>query len=177
VEDVRALSSLLDRTIAETHVVAEGLWPLDATPMALAAGLGRLSRQLCELHRVPCEFRARGTVELDDPVAAQHLYRIAQEAVGNATQHARARRILIELSGTDGLVTLRIEDDGAGFDPDVPTEGLGLRTMAYRAHIIGATLDIHSEPGAGTRVECRAQRARTTGGPAETWPACAGEAP
>jgi signal transduction histidine kinase len=150
VDDVRALSSLLDRTIAETHVVAHGLWPLDATPMALVAGLGR---------RVPCELQITGSVEFDDPVVAQHLYRIAQEALGNAVHHARAERILIELSGTEELVTLRVEDNGTGFIPGDPTGGLGLRTMAHRARLIGGLLDILSDAGGGTRVECHVPRA------------------
>jgi len=161
VQDVRALSSLLGDTITETHAVAQGLWPLDSSPMALKGGLGRLVKQVRETHGARCEFTSDGNVEVADPGTAQHLFRIAQEALGNAVRHARADRISVRLTGSDGLLTLRVQDDGAGFDRGGVTGGLGLRTMTYRSHVIGGDLDISSEPGTGTRIECRVPRSES----------------
>jgi signal transduction histidine kinase/ligand-binding sensor domain-containing protein len=93
-------------------------------------------------------------------------YRIAQEALNNVVKHARAHhaRIILELSpafdehGSQerwcGTLTLRIADDGRGFDMSQATTGrLGMGNMRERAEGIGATLSITSRPGEGTQVE------------------------
>jgi signal transduction histidine kinase len=87
------------------------------------------------------------------------MYRIAQEALHNVAKHARARQASVGLvctPGPDGKasrVELCIEDDGIGFDPErVPANQFGLSIMRERAAAIGATLGIHSHPGAGTQV-------------------------
>ena len=51
------------------------------------------------------------------------------------------------------IVELRVSDDGRGFDPnDVPPDRLGLGIMRERAEAIGATFEVESTPGEGTRV-------------------------
>ncbi|MCB0223206.1 MAG: PAS domain S-box protein [Anaerolineae bacterium] len=88
------------------------------------------------------------------------LYRITQEALHNIAKHAGASRVTIHLwrtpAGSDPLkrVTLKIIDNGCGFDPaGVPPDHLGLGIMRERAEAIGATLDIISWPDQGTQIE------------------------
>lgn len=171
VQDVRTLSSLLGGTMEEAHAVAQGLWPLDTSQKALVAGLGRLVTQVRELHGCTCDFNSEGSVEDVDPVVGQHLYRIAQEALGNAIKHAGSGRIRVTLVGTDEYLTLSIEDDGTGFRPDVHSDGLGLRTMNHRAHVIHGVLQISSQPGGGTRIMCRVPRSVPSGATEENPPA------
>lgn len=81
------------------------------------------------------------------------LYRIAQEALNNVVNHARARRVEIALAALGDGVSLAIRDDGQGFDPDTVRPGrLGLGILGERAAAIGATLAISSAPGAGTEI-------------------------
>jgi signal transduction histidine kinase len=82
------------------------------------------------------------------------LYRIAQEALHNAVKHAGAPHLRVCLASTpDGALRLEVADDGVGFDPEqAPSGRLGLRSMRERASSIGATLDLTSEQGGGTRV-------------------------
>jgi signal transduction histidine kinase len=81
------------------------------------------------------------------------FYRIAREALNNALVHASASRIHVSLSAEAGLARLCIEDDGSGFDPQEVSAGhLGIRIMAERAAQIGSGLQIHSEPGRGTKI-------------------------
>ena len=83
----------------------------------------------------------------------QGLYRIAQEALHNATRHARAQKVGIALDGNGSAIHLRVWDDGVGFDPGAAYPGhLGLQTMHERASELGGHLDIASRPGGGTRV-------------------------
>ncbi|HEY3418727.1 MAG TPA: sensor histidine kinase, partial [Armatimonadota bacterium] len=153
--DIAPLSSLLAKTIDEAHNVALGLCPLDPDPQALTPALRALTRQIKEMASVRCEFLAAGDVRVPDPAIAQHLYRIAQEALSNAVRHAHANRITVELRGSEDELTLQVEDDGAGLPPELPAGGMGLRTMAYRAQSIEGKLTVATAPGGGARVVCR----------------------
>lgn len=84
------------------------------------------------------------------------LYRIAQEALHNSVKHARAGVVRVALREEEGHVTLRVQDDGQGFDPDQDFPGhLGLRSMRERAHGVGALLTLHTAPGAGVDLRVR----------------------
>lgn len=157
-EDLDGLASLLGETIREAHAVARGLRPLDSTPEALTAGLRTLARESRQMSEASIGFRAEGNVQEVDPVVAQHLYRIAQEALSNAVRHARAKRISVLLRASGSRISLCIEDDGVGLDGAGSPEGLGFRTMAYRAEIIGGRLEVASNPGGGTRITCSVER-------------------
>ncbi len=81
------------------------------------------------------------------------FYRIAREAVNNAIVHAAANRINISLTKEPDWITLHIQDDGRGFDPqDVSAGHLGINIMVERTAIIGGDLRIQSEPGHGTHI-------------------------
>jgi two-component system sensor histidine kinase UhpB len=87
------------------------------------------------------------------------LYRLAQEALNNVVQHARAQHVDVVLERNADQLSLIIEDDGVGFDPlDTETlgQGFGLIGMQERAALFGADLQIESTPGRGTTVILRA---------------------
>jgi signal transduction histidine kinase len=155
VHEVGALSALLAETIQEARGVAQGLCPLDPTPEAIERAVRELARQAEHTSGVPCEVRITGDVEVPNPGTAQHLYRIAQEALSNAVRHAHARRIQVELEGTHDGLRLQVEDDGRGMPVGGGAGGLGLRTMAYRAQLLDGDLSIDATPAGGTRVSCR----------------------
>ena len=82
---------------------------------------------------------------------------IGREAIVNAARHADADRIAIELETTDGALTLRVIDNGRGFDPQAAasdgTPHYGLTSMRERAEDVGGQFTIESIEGEGTRVE------------------------
>ncbi len=90
------------------------------------------------------------------PLDTEHaLLRIAQEAIHNALRHAPGSAVRVTLRAGAKTLTLRIRDDGPGFDPaNLPhtRRGLGLATMRERAHEIGARLDIRGGAGSGTTI-------------------------
>jgi signal transduction histidine kinase len=86
---------------------------------------------------------------------ATHLYRIAQEAVNNALKHSRGKRIEISLLERNGVITLKVFDNGNGIDKKRENgPGMGLRIMSYRAELIGAALSIGQANGGGTEMTC-----------------------
>jgi two-component system sensor kinase FixL len=77
-------------------------------------------------------------VQILDNSPAIHLFRIAQEALNNATKHGHAKTVVIALESSDGIISLRVSDDGIGFDPTRSAlRGMGLNIMRYRARMIG----------------------------------------
>ena len=120
----------------------------------LTAALGELAAQITRMFRVECRVDDRAGVE---PSAACriHLHRIVREAVLNAARHARATTIAIELSRDGGELVLAVRDDGIGISAP-PSGGMGLHLMAYRAQLLGASLQIAAGWLRGTTVTCRA---------------------
>lgn len=82
----------------------------------------------------------------------QALYRVTQEALANVARHSRARRVDISLVYNGDSVQLSLADDGNGFDANVKTYGMGLRSIRERVSSIHGTLQIQSAPGHGTRI-------------------------
>ncbi len=172
--ELGALSSLLGESINEARAVAQGLCPLEPSPEALAPALRGLARRTHSLSGVPCEFIAAGDVRVADPAAAQHLYRIAQEALSNSVRHAHASRIAVELRGSGDGLFLRVEDNGVGLAGTVPSSGMGLRTMAYRARSLEGKFKIEAAPGGGTIISCRVPRSQAARNYAELHAAAGG---
>jgi signal transduction histidine kinase len=81
------------------------------------------------------------------------LYRIVQESLNNIDKHARAQQVAVSVKDYDDRVELVINDDGEGFDVStVRGTSLGLGIMHERAESIGASIQVESRKGAGTRI-------------------------
>jgi len=84
------------------------------------------------------------------------LFRIVQEALQNALKYSSAPEVSVHVRGESDALALTVADDGVGFDVEAAWgKGLGLVSMGERVEAIGGKLDIHSNPGAGTRLEIR----------------------
>lgn len=146
----------LREAITQARAIASGLAPVRVERRGLADALAELARRTNRVRGVSCRFDCVGSVLIDSPDAASHLYRIAQEALNNALRHGQPTAVRIGLEIHGGEIRLLVEDNGAGFDPTgVVGAGMGLNLMRHRAALIGARLTIASEPGHGARVECR----------------------
>jgi signal transduction histidine kinase len=94
-------------------------------------------------------------VLVKDASTANHLFRIAQEAIANAVRHARAKHIEIHLSASKDQLLLGVADDGVGIrQARRPRKGIGLRIMNYRAELISGTLVVQKRAEGGTEVVC-----------------------
>ena len=146
---------LIKGAVIEVREVARGMFPVQVDLRGLGAALDDLAATTSKLTSATVSFTEVGEVLVSETETAMHLYRIAQEAVSNAIKHGKAEHVAISLSMAGGIMRLTIDDDGQGFfpHPDDPG-GMGLRTMAYRARSIGATLEICERDGPGTRVLC-----------------------
>jgi two-component system, LuxR family, sensor kinase FixL len=154
-ENARQLAELVTQAISQSRAIARGLQPVSVERAGLMAALSELVTNLADLFKIACVFDCPERVLIQETSTAMHLYRIAQEAANNAVKHAHASKINISLRCTDGRVKLAIADDGHGFATgDSKATGTGLHIMRYRAAMIGGTLNVESQPGAGTTVSC-----------------------
>jgi PAS domain S-box-containing protein len=151
--DLTDLASIIGSSIETCRQIAQGLSPLSDTSGGIIGALRTLvDRPTHSQTSVTLEVTDTATLRLDN-TTADHLYRIAQEALTNALKHASATRITVRLNVRAGSVTLTVTDDGIGLAKPRPnSRGLGLKLMQYRADLIGATLAIARQEPHGTRV-------------------------
>jgi signal transduction histidine kinase len=152
---VGSLAGIVKDTFNQTRWLARGLCPQELKSDGLAMALSELALTTNDLFHVDCRFLSEGWVRMDDDLIATQFYRICQEAVSNVLKHARATHITISLDSRPDRLVLQVRDDGTGIPEGAGVAtGMGLRTMAYRATLIGATLTIGRGDAGGTLVEC-----------------------
>ena len=169
-EDRHFLDQLIDltqSTLDSVRRACQDLRPSVLDDLGLPAALESLAGSMTE-RGLACGFRQYGPAYPYPQEVEVAVYRIAQEALSNALRHSQPQQAQIELRyRADGL-RLVVSDDGHGFDVFATLSttpggasrstaaqngsGLGLVGMRERAALIGATLDIQSAPGAGTRI-------------------------
>jgi signal transduction histidine kinase len=149
------LVELVEEAIDLTRTLARSLHPIEMQAEGLIHGFQELADGISERFKISCKFECPQTLLLRDAAANTHLYRIAQETITNAIRHGKARHIIIRLDSADNAITLTITDDGIGLPENVKNKnGMGLRIMAYRASMIGATFNIGRLSAGGTQVTC-----------------------
>ena len=149
------IAELLKETVEQTRRLVRGLYPVDPRPDGLRDALTSLTQRLSKDFRVDAEFDCPDGFVFNDSNAANHLFRIAQEASSNAMRHGRSPRVTIRIVQDDHWIHLTIADEGTGFDIAAPPPaGLGLRLMRYRAGLAGGELTIDSQPDSGTTIIC-----------------------
>jgi two-component system NarL family sensor kinase len=148
--ELRRARELTDLTLTEAHAAIWGLRPPVLEDLGLADGLASLARSIAQ---VPVAVTA-SDCRLPEHVEIA-LYRIAQEALQNVAKHAQASQASMELRCDAAQATLRVTDNGQGFDLAVrpgDEASYGLRSMAERAELVGGRLTVTSRPGLGTSV-------------------------
>lgn len=113
---------------------------------------------------IRASFSHRGAVPDLPPEYVLQAMHIVQETLSNVRKHAKATRVDVELV-CDGECSLRISDDGIGFNAanDAGDTHVGLSIMRERAHRIGAELTLESRPGQGTRIRLAMSHRRGAG--------------
>jgi PAS domain S-box-containing protein len=154
--DLERAHTVVRHALQSCQTIARGLSPIGPSEGGLVDALRALVSRLKGASGPRVDISVSEVSRLGlSPAATDHLYRIAQEALTNALKHANANSIKVTLDVGRERVRLEICDDGAGVkDVGQHTPGLGLRTMQYRASMIGARFEIAPYGRKGTRVLC-----------------------
>jgi PAS domain S-box-containing protein len=153
VEDIEKIAELINDGVTEARTIARGLHPVEMEPPGLVTALAAMVKQ--RHWPVPCRLEADEEISVQDSTVASHLYRIAREAVINASKYARAREIIVRMKHSAKGIELSVIDDGVGLPANYPAgSGMGFHIMQYRARSIGGRLEIKPIKPHGTRVTC-----------------------
>ncbi len=148
----------LDGVIDDVRRLSRDLSPAILEDLGLQSALRYLIDGVSKHYRVRYAFEVEDLDELFPADAHITIYRIFQECLTNISKHAGATEVSITIKEHDGLVSLVLEDNGAGFDPAQVAarrgadRGMGLAALDERARMLGGTLKIRSQPGSGTRL-------------------------
>lgn len=167
--DVESITRLVSNAVESTRSLARGLSPVNLERGGLRDALAGLAMHARNVYGIKAVFtnRLQPTVTLN-PEVANHLYRIAQEAITNAVKHGQAKVVRMHLSAMQRKIRLAITDDGCGLPPESSqASGMGLRIMRYRARIARGEVRIERGEPNGTRVICECP-IEAPGGPRRT---------
>lgn len=152
--DALQISALADDASNQIRQISRGLMPTEIVQKGLFDSLRDMARTTTSSCGVLCVARIDESVEFPDGAVETHLYRIAQEAVNNSIRHSGATRIDIVIARLNGISRLEVVDNGTWRDMPVNTNGIGMKTMHYRASAIGGHLKVGALPEGGSRVVC-----------------------
>jgi signal transduction histidine kinase len=148
---VAELRDLVVKTLQDVRRLAVELRPAALDDFGLVPALERLRDTVSEQSGVSVDLRSQLGKERLPAETETALYRIVQEALTNILKHASATRVTVRLSRDERSVSLVVQDDGRGFDPEsVRQGGLGLIGMRERVALLGGRLTVESSEGAGT---------------------------
>ena len=150
--ELEETKALANQAMNELLSLARQLRPTALDDLGLAAAVGGQVEQL-RRGEIDAGFEAEGDFSDLGDDAQLVVYRVAQEALSNATRHSGAARIGVRMRRPPGGgVELEVTDDGRGFAFDEAERGLGIAGMRERALLVGGELTIESRPGEGTSV-------------------------
>jgi len=138
----------------ELNVLIAEMRPAALEGKGLASALREYLGRWSQGAEIPGDLHVQG--ERETPLEVeQTLFRVAQEALANVARHSGAEHAEVDLIYTASTVTLRVADDGRGFDPaQGPGGGFGLQSMRERLERLGGYVNVESVPGKGTHVTC-----------------------
>jgi signal transduction histidine kinase len=149
------IETLLSESVRQARDLSHGLVPVQLNEAGLPAALNELAVSTSRLLPVKCTFECAGQTRASQNGKSAHLYRIAQEAIHNATKHGKARKIDIRLSANASATSLSVADDGIGFSKNGnAVNGVGISIMRYRANIMDGEFAIEAGASGGTIVSC-----------------------
>lgn len=148
------LQKQLSAATVEARNLARGIYPVTMERDGLSVALQGLVLATKSLTHVFITFESDENVVIKDPEVAMHLYRITQEALSNAMRHANASRVTLRLAHEPRQLSVSVADDGCGSGVQARPNGMGWRTMRYRANLIGAKIEVENPPAGGTTVRC-----------------------
>lgn len=146
---------MLDSSIHELRRVAHNMMPEALMKFGLDPALKDFCNDINQTGILNVTYQSIGLekTKIDQTVAIT-IYRIVQELINNTLKHASAKQAIVQVTKSDHLLTVTVEDDGKGFDTTAisNTSGSGWINIKHRVDFLKGNIDLHAEPGKGTSV-------------------------
>jgi signal transduction histidine kinase/DNA-binding NarL/FixJ family response regulator len=154
---LRQASTAARDALAEARLTLLGLASSPLNGQTLDAALRSEAAWAQSIGGLEVRYVSAGTPPAMEERLSQEVLRVAREALTNIVRHAQASSVRLGLMYEQAAVTLLVQDDGLGFDPKAEWQGdrFGLRAISERARVLGATVDVDSLAGWGTRIRAR----------------------
>jgi len=146
---------MLDSSIKEMRRVAHNMMPEALVKFGLDTALKDFINDINNSGALQVNYQSIGISNaVIEQTTAITIYRIVQELINNTMKHASAKTAIIQLSKTNNAITITVEDDGKGFDPEIlqAAKGIGWSNIQSRIGYLKGKADVQSEPGRGTSV-------------------------
>lgn len=143
--------------INEIRAISRSLSAPTLGGMSFKESIQELIKSVTDTNKLKIKLKVTGFGTKENALPTElHLgiYRILQEQLSNILRHANAKQAKVDITKEPHAVTLRIEDDGIGFDTKLKRQGIGITNMTTRAEALNGQLYIQSEPGKGCIVTC-----------------------
>ena len=149
------MTELAAETLDEIRTISRDLHPANLEKLGLSSALRSMIDEWDNNTELFFTHEIDDIDESLDTQSSLHLYRIVQESINNIVKHAEAKAALISIIKKENHIEVNVEDNGRGFKVDQGTlaASLGMKTLAERAHMIGADYNIQSQPGKGTTLK------------------------
>lgn len=156
---IEHLKDLTSNIIKGVRTATFNLTPPELSDHGIVPALTKLTQELAKLTgKEIILYNKTGFSGRLDSLTEINIYRITQEAINNAIKYADSSHILVSLSSSKNILSIVIDDNGKGFNPDKVKKvkkgdgGMGMTFMKERIKYVNGRLFLHSEPGKGTRV-------------------------
>ena len=147
---------MLDSSIREMRRVAHNMMPEALVRFGLDTALNDFCNDISQSGALKINYQSFGldSVTMDQTVAIT-LYRIVQELINNTMKHSGAASAIVQLTKSNGQLSITVEDDGKGFDTTIlkTNKGIGWVNIRNRVEFLKGKLDIRSKEGEGTSVQ------------------------
>lgn len=146
---------MLDSSIKEMRRVAHNMMPEALVKFGLDTALKDFCNDINQIAVLKVTYQSIILANAPpDQTTSIAIYRIVQELVHNSMKHAAARTAIVQLSITDGKISITVEDDGKGFDTSIlkHSKGIGWSNIQSRVDFLNGKMDVQSGPGKGTSV-------------------------
>ena len=142
--------TMLHQVHAEARRLISGVRPPILDEEGIVAAISHLVNEHRRQASSTIDFRSSVKFSRLVPILENAIYRIIQEALANACQHSRSKRIQVELMQLEDKLRIKVEDWGVGFKPgEVEEDRFGLAGIRERARLLGGTSNVESTPGQG----------------------------
>ena len=146
---------MLDSSIKEMRRVAHNMMPEALVKFGLDTALEDFCNDINQSGAVQVDYQSIGMANvIVDQTTAITIYRIVQELLNNTLKHAAAKTAIVQLTKSDGHLSVTVEDDGKGFDTSIldQSKGIGWINIQNRVEFLQGKLDVQSEIEKGTSV-------------------------